>query len=134
MHNEDPDDEPQLTIDSCATSHIVTKSTDERVRGAVFKDVQRIVRTAKTGELFRANKIGQLSALNKVLCAEDGVLTEGVASVPQLDRDGMTEVFGGAKCMILDEILSRIVEGPLGPDMSTSQEYRMHHLDLTVDL
>ena len=62
-----------------------------------------------------------------MLVTEDGELTEGLASVPQLDRDGKFVLCGGGRSIIFDENMEVLAVAPLGEDMS----YRFDVEDLT---
>jgi hypothetical protein len=62
-----------------------------------------------------------------VLVAEDGVLTESVASVPQMDREGKWVLCGGSQAIVFDEDWQPIASAPLGSDNT----YRFSLSDLT---
>jgi transposase InsO family protein len=74
----------------------------DRVSDTDVQDSQVTVKTARAGDTFSTVGRGRVGALNSVLVTADGVLTEGVASVPQLDVDGKYVLCGGGKSIILD--------------------------------
>lgn len=72
---------------------------------------------------------GRLGAMNNVLVAADEVLTDSVASVPQLDREGNFVLCGGGRAVLYDANFEPVATAPLGPDNT----YRFRIADLTGD-
>ena len=122
-----------LLLDSGATSHIVTEAFAKRVKNADLQKSSVRINTAKSGESFKAKSRGKLGKLKEVLVTDDSVLTEGVASVPRLDRDGKYTLCGGGKSCIydanplLDPTLQPVAVAPLGDDNA----YKFLGSDLT---
>ena len=92
-----------LTLDSGATTHMVPKHIADLVSETdlVQREVQ--VATAKAGVNFTIIAQGQLGSLRNTLITNDGVLEEGVASIPQFDEDGYFILCGNGKAMILSD-------------------------------
>jgi len=116
-----------LTLDSGATTHMVPKSIADSVeRGntnLVEKEIQ--VATAKSGVHFKTIAQGQLGSLRNALITNDGVLEEGVASIPQFDEDGYFILCGGGNAMILSEDMQVLATAPL-----VNKTYRFSVADL----
>ena len=117
----------KITLDSGATSHMLTQSAVARLRNTDLKKAQQAVSTAKAGESIMATSRGRVGNLSDVLVMEDGVLTEGIASVAKLDMEGKHVMFGGGKAKIYDKNMNLLVEAPLGTDRT----YRFKLSDLT---
>ena len=125
--------EELLTMDSGATTHMVSQSTADSVRESDLTDVSTTIKTALDGATFQSSQRGQLGDLSNVLITPDGVMTEGVASVAQLDIDGKWVVFGGGEALLFstnpltDPNQTPMARTPLGPDRS----YKFKVSDLT---
>ncbi|CAM9512630.1 unnamed protein product, partial [Ectocarpus fasciculatus] len=117
----------KITLDSGATSHMLNQSAIARFRDTDLRKAQQVVSTAKAGESFMATSRGRVGNLSDVLVMEDGVLTEGIASVAKLDLEGKHVMFGGGTAKIFDKHMNLLVEAPLGADRS----YRFKLSDLT---
>jgi hypothetical protein len=100
--NGSQEDDGYLTLDSGATTHMMPQSVAERVRDTDIHPSVAKVKTAQAGTAFHTIGKGRVGQLNRVLVTADGVLQEGVASVPQLDRDGKYVICGGGRSIILD--------------------------------
>ena len=116
-----------IMLDSGATSHMVVQSVADAVEDADLRPEQREVLTAKAGTSFVATARGRLGAMNNVLVASDSVLTDSVASVPQLDREGHFVLCGGGQAVLFNADLEPIAKAPLGSDNT----YRFQVADLT---
>ena len=107
------DQEPLLTLDSGATAHMVPQSVAARVADSDVIPRQQAVATAKAGVGFNTVARGRLGALNSTLITDDDVLEEGVASIPQFDRDGLYVLCGGGRSVILDQEMRILASAPL---------------------
>jgi hypothetical protein len=116
-----------LTLDSGTTTHMVPKYVAKTVSSEKTNLVEKqiSVATAKSGVNVTTIAQGQLGSLRNTLITNDGVLEEGVASIPQFDEDGYFILCGNGTAMILSDEFHVLATAPL-----VNKTYRFSVADL----
>jgi hypothetical protein len=102
-----------LTLDSEVTTHMVSKHVADLVNETDLVQREVTVATAKSGVSFTTIAQGKLGYLQNTLITNDGVLEEGVASIPQFDEDGYFILCGKGMAMILSDDMQVLATAPL---------------------